>query len=130
MRVVVARPQPDAERTGRRLAASGYQPLVVPLMTTVPLETDLTVADDVLALTATSANALLVLAGGLPASYSRLPFFAVGSRTAEAARLSGATDVREGAGTAQELADLIAAELPPGSGVLRREIAWASVSLR
>lgn len=118
MRVVVARPQPDAERTGRRLAASGYQPLVVPLMTTVPLETDLTVADDVLALTATSANALLVLTGGLPASYSRLPFFAVGSRTAEAARLSGATDVREGAGTAQELADLIAAELPPGSGVL------------
>ena len=118
MRVVVTRPQPDADRTARRLAASGYQPLVAPLMAAVPLEADLAGAGDVAALAATSANALLALEGELPPLYSRLPFFAVGARTAEAARLSGATQVREGGGSAQDLADLIAAEVPAGSRIL------------
>ncbi len=118
MRVVVTRPQPDADRTARRLVASGYQPLVAPLLVTVPLDVDLAVADDVKALTATSANAVLVLKGGLPRLYSRLPFFAVGARTAEAARLAGATQVRKGAGSAQDLVSLIAAEVPAGSHIL------------
>jgi uroporphyrinogen-III synthase len=100
------------------LVASGYQPLVAPLMVTVPFDVDVPFAGDIAALTATSANALLVLGGGLPAQYSRLPFFAVGARTAEAARLAGATQVRQGAGSAHDLADLIAAEAPARSRIL------------
>jgi len=117
VRVIVSRPQPDADRTARRLVASSYQPLVAPLMVTVPLDVELAIADDVAALTATSANALLVLKGGLPPAHAGLPFFAVGPRTAEAARLSGAIEVRESGGSAQDLAKLIAAEVTAGSRI-------------
>src|SRR5215472_2538449 len=102
MKVLITRPLEDAKEIARRLAERGYQALVAPLMTPrfhEGPEPDLT---GVLAILATSAN-------GIRAFVRRTPrrdfsVFAVGPQTAEAARKSGFTEVRNADGDAKALA--------------------------
>lgn len=118
MRVLVTRPQPGASRTAARLAAAGHEAVVLPLTETAGVAVkaaDLPSAD---AIAVTSANALRFTPRGLlPALTGRL-LFAVGGKTAEAARAAGFASVVEGSGEADGLARLIAARLSAGASVL------------
>ncbi|MCP8938740.1 uroporphyrinogen-III synthase [Alsobacter sp. SYSU M60028] len=115
MRVVVTRPEPDAARTARRLAALGYTPVVAPLFEAVATSSA-PAGDGWAAVVATSARAFLAGAAD-PAALSS-PLFAVGERTASAARAAGFRDVRAAGGTALALSQLLARELPAGARVL------------
>ena len=108
MRVVVTRPQADAERTATALRARGHDVLVTPLMRVEPIAVDL--GGQWSALAITSANAPNAIARN-PArdTLIKLPLLAVGRRSAEAARQAGFADVTSANGDVRELVRLIAA---------------------
>lgn len=105
--VLVLRPEPGATRTAERLRDLSFLPIVYPLYTVEPLPWSLpeTALDAVLL---TSANALRH-GGPALASIARLPAFAVGEATAEAARAAGFKAVQTGGGDAASTLPLIAA---------------------
>jgi len=102
MRVVVTRPQSDSERTAATLHARGHDVLVAPLMRVEPLTADL--AGGWGAVIITSANAVAAIVGN-PArdTLVQLPLFAVGHRSAEAARQAGFTNVTSAGGDVRDL---------------------------
>ena len=102
MRVVVTRPQADGERTAAALEALGHEVLVAPLMRIEPVAADL--AGTWSAIAITSANAIQPI----PAAADRtLPVFAVGDRSAEAARQAGFAEVRSANGDIKDLLRLV-----------------------
>lgn len=116
MRLLVTRPEPDAGREAEALAARGHEAVLAPLLKIefardVPLD-----FAGVQALIVTSRNALRARRE-LPDA-RKLPLFAVGEATARAARDIGFANVTTGPGTAEELAELIAATLQPEHGPL------------
>jgi uroporphyrinogen-III synthase len=104
MRIVVTRPQVDGERTAAALEALGHEVLVAPLMRIEPVAADL--AGSWSAIVVTSANAAQAAA---TARFKSLPVFAVGMRSAEAARLAGFATVSAADGDTKDLVRLIAA---------------------
>jgi uroporphyrinogen-III synthase len=105
MRVVVTRPQADSERTAAALEALGHEVLVAPLMRIEPVAVDL--AGTWSAIVITSANALQAV----PATadgVKTLPVFAVGDRSAEAARRAGFAEVSSANGDITDLVRLVA----------------------
>ena len=88
MRLVVTRPLADSERTAAALRARGHQVLVAPLMRVEPVAADL--RGTWAAVIMTSANAPAAIAAN-PAREAliKLPAFAVGQRSADAARQAG-----------------------------------------
>jgi len=117
MRIWVARPEPGATRTGRRLDALGYDPLVAPVLTIRPTGAALPEAAFA-GLLLTSANGVAALTTADRMRFATVPVFAVGTRTASLARLAGLTDVREAGGDAVRLAALVRASLPAGAALL------------
>lgn len=106
MRVVVTRPQADGERTAAALEALGHEVLVAPLMRIEPVAANL--AGTWSAIVITSANAVQTV----PAAADRvktLPVFAVGDRSAEAARRTGFSEVNSANGDIKDLVRLVAA---------------------
>jgi uroporphyrinogen-III synthase len=107
MRIAITRPLADGERTATALRARGHQVLVAPLMKVEPIAADL--AGGWAAVVITSANAPGAIAGHpARAALSKLPAFAVGHRSAEAARQAGFTDVSSAGGDVRDLVRLIA----------------------
>jgi len=106
MRVLVTRPLPDGERTAAALRATGYDVLVAPLMQVKPIAADL--AGDWSAVIISSANAVRALDAPQITSLSKMPLFAVGQRSADAAREAGFSDVRSANGDAHDLVHLVA----------------------
>ncbi len=117
-RVLVTRPEPGASRTGRRLAAAGFEPLLLPLTEILPLPVDAALPSRIDAVIATSANALRHCPAQWTASLAGAPLFAVGSETGSLARSLGFPTVVDGPGNALELAGLVSARLGPGSELL------------
>ena len=107
MRLVVTRPQTDSERTAVALRACGHAVLVAPLLRVEPVATDLSGTWG--AVIITSANAPGAVAGN-PAREPlvKLPLFAVGQRSADAARQAGFADVTSAGGDVRDLVQLIA----------------------
>ena len=107
MRVLVTRAEPDAERTAAALSRLGHDAVLAPV--TVVRRTGA-------ALSAGRSDAVAATSHHAFASDDGverwLPVFAVGSRTAAAARAAGFKDVRMGAGDASGLADLLRLTLP------------------
>ncbi len=118
MRLLVTRPAPDGERTAAALRARGHDVMLAPLLDIEPEpEADLGPGpwDGVLI---TSANAVrAVAAHDRKAGLLGLPLYAVGRRSAEAARAAGFTDVVSADGDATGLARLVAAR--PGRPQVR-----------
>lgn len=112
-RVLVTRPEPGAARTAKRLATLGFEPVLLPVTQTVPLPVmmDRVLASGGTAVAVTSANAIRHAPPELLAALVHLPCHAVGEKTAQAARGAGFSAVRTGLGTAEALADEIAASL-------------------
>jgi uroporphyrinogen-III synthase len=107
MRLIVTRPQPDNARTAGELRARGHDVLQAPLMRVEPLAVDLTGSWG--AVIVTSANAPASVAAN-PArdTILKLPVFAVGRRSADAARAAGFTNVSSAGGDVRDLVRLIA----------------------
>jgi uroporphyrinogen-III synthase len=107
MRVAVTRPQADSERTAAALRARGHEVLVVPLMRVEPVAADLSAGWGGVIIT--SANAPGAIAGN-PARKTllNLPLFAVGRRSADAARQAGFADITMAGGDVRDLVQLIA----------------------
>jgi uroporphyrinogen-III synthase len=108
MRLIVTRPQPDSDRTAGALRARGHDVLQSPLMRVEPLVADLSGSWG--AVIVTSANAPTAVAAN-PALHSilHLPVFAVGRRSADAAREAGFANVISAGGDVRDLIRLIAA---------------------
>jgi len=110
MRLLVTRPAPDGDRTAATLRARGHDVLVAPLLRIEALpQADLGAGPwaGVLLTSANAARVLEQLARG--PELLRLPAFAVGQRTAQAARAAGFGEVVSADGNAVDLALLVAA---------------------
>lgn len=123
--VLVTRPQPDAARTAEDVRRHGHEPLVDPLMRVSDLPADLPALFQTgtppQAWLATSANGAAALARHLTAGghpLAGIPLYAVGSRTAAAARAAGFTPVYDADGAVADLASLVAARTRPAAGPL------------
>src|SRR5438045_3809605 len=107
MAVLVTRPLPDGETTAADLRARGFEAIAAPMLR---FEAFGFRDDDVIygAVIVTSANALRAVESRLAGSYLlKLPLFAVGERTAAAARAAGFAEVVAGEGDAAALRDLV-----------------------
>ncbi|MGC1696719.1 MAG: uroporphyrinogen-III synthase [Pseudolabrys sp.] len=108
MHVVVTRPLADSERTTAALRARGHETLVAPLLHVEPVATDFSGGWGGIIIT--SANAPGAIAG-YPAREKliKLPLFAVGQRSADAARQAGFLNVTSAGGDVRDLVRLVVA---------------------
>jgi uroporphyrinogen-III synthase len=107
MRLAVTRPQADSERTAAALRARGHNVLVAPLMRVEPLAVDASGGWGGVIIT--SANAPPAIAANSKcAALIKLPVFAVGQRSADAARQAGFSNVTSAGGDVRDLVRLIA----------------------
>lgn len=119
LRILVTRPEPGAGRTGDRLAAAGFDPILIPLSEIRPVDNlRIPVDENVAAVALTSANAVRYLPDDHVRSIANLPVFAVGPSTAEAAREAGLRVELVGQGTAESLADEVTGRLKRGQKIL------------
>jgi uroporphyrinogen-III synthase len=108
MAILVTRPEPDNETTAAALRAKGFGVLRAPMLRFQPVafhdDTDARYG----AVIVSSANALRAIEAHLAGSrLLTLPLFAVGERSAEAARRAGFRDVAVAEGNGAALRDLI-----------------------
>lgn len=114
-RIWVTRASPGAEATAARLAGMGLEPLVDPLLEVRDLSPAIDLGD-VAALAFTSVNGV--------GAFARLnrdrgrPVFAVGDRTARAAREAGFAEVLSADGDVEALAALILNQAPRLGGAV------------
>src|SRR5262245_3790151 len=107
MAILVTRPSPDAEATAAALRVRGFAVMSAPMLRFEPLPFH---EDDTQygAVIVTSANALRGIGPQLTGSaLTKLPLFAVGDHTAEAARQAGFTKVISAKGDASALRDTV-----------------------
>ena len=111
MAILVTRPAPDHITTAAALRRKGYEVLVAPMLRYEPVAFEVDSDTPVDALLITSANALRALAE-TPARKQWLttPLYAVGQRTAQAARDLGFQNVTAANGDGASLRDLIVAQ--------------------
>ncbi len=108
MLIVVTRPQADSERTAAVLRARGHEVLVAPLLQVEPMAIDFFSSWGGVIITSSNAP-------GAIANHSarekliNLPLYAVGKRSADAARQAGFSDVTAAGGDVHDLVRLIAA---------------------
>ena len=119
MRLLVTRPDPDSEETAARLRAHGHDALIAPLLRIEPAPDAEIGAGPWSGIIMTSRNAARAIERhpGF-AELRRLPIFAVGRRTAAAARSAGFSDVQSADGDADDLVRLIRARQPAVAGRL------------
>ena len=110
MRLLVTRPEPEGEETAARLRARGHEVLVAPLLRIEAAADAELGAGPWSGIVMTSRNAARAI-GQHPrfAELRGLPVFAVGRRTAEAARAVGFSDVLSADGDADDLVRMILA---------------------
>lgn len=109
MTILVTRPQPDNDSTAAALRARGLDVLPAPMLRFEPVAFTDDADAGYGAVIVTSANALRAIAEQpVMATLRKLPLFAVGERTAEAARDVGFENVISADGDANALRDLVA----------------------
>jgi uroporphyrinogen-III synthase len=108
MKMLVTRPEPDAQATVARLEAIGIEGVAAPVMLRRTLDASLPPPDGFTAMVLTSANAIRSLQDRHAIEpYRHLPVLAVGDRTAREASAAGFTRVSSAAGAAQDLINAI-----------------------
>jgi uroporphyrinogen-III synthase len=110
MAILVTRPLPDGEATAAALRAKGFEVLLAPMLRFEPVAFQDDRDTQYGAVVVTSANALRAIEARLANSpLLKLPLFAVGEHTAEAARAAGFTKVVSAASDAAGLRERIVA---------------------
>jgi uroporphyrinogen-III synthase len=119
VRLLVTRPEPDAERTAATLRARGHVAIVAPLLRIEPVEAAEIAGGQFAAILVTSANAALAIARHQRfAELRALPVFAVGEHSAQAMHSAGFVDVASADGDASDLARLVAQRVNSGASLL------------
>ncbi len=119
VRLLVTRPDPDAERTAAALRACGHIVVVAPLLRIEPVEDAEIAAGPFAAILVTSANAASAIARHQRfAELRALPAFAVGGRSAQAMRDAGFADVASADGDASDLARFVTQRVKGGASLL------------
>jgi uroporphyrinogen-III synthase len=119
VRLLLTRPEPDAQRTAAALRAQGHNVIIAPLLRIAPAADAQIGAGPWAAILITSANAAHAIAAHASVTPSRtLPVFAVGRRSAEAMAAAGFADVTTADGNVSDLARLVAAQLQPAAPLL------------
>jgi uroporphyrinogen-III synthase len=109
MRMLVTRPEPDAQASIDRLGALGIEAVAAPLLRRTTLDFHLPATSGFAALAVTSTNALRALEDrSVVADLHHLPVYAVGDRTAHEARELGFVEVFSAGGTLERLATMLA----------------------
>ncbi len=119
MHVLITRPEADAETLKSRIEALGHRVSLAPMLEIVlqPIPAD--AIDGVSGLIITSRNGLRALAVSQALDAARkLPVFVAGPATAQLALELGFAEIVRGAGTAADLAPVIAAHPAAKSGTL------------
>ncbi len=119
MRLLVTRPEPDAERTAAALRRHGHSVVTAPLVR-IELIADAVIDDRPwAAILVTSANAAAAIAmHERKRALLDVPVFAVGNRSAAAMRAAGFADVVSAGGAAADLARRVGGRLKPGACLL------------
>jgi uroporphyrinogen-III synthase len=112
-RILVTRSEPGASETADRLRQRGHDPIVEPVFAVEAIAATLPAYD---AIAFTSANGARVFATLTPDRSQ--PVFAVGARTADAAREVGFTNVRSADGDVTALGDMLFNDLPANARLL------------
>ena len=119
VRLLLTRPEPDAQRTAAVLRARGHDVIAAPLLRIEPVTEAQIGAGPWAAILITSANAAhAVAAHARVASLRALPVFAVGRRSAEAMAAAGFADVISADGNVSDLVRLVAARMQPAAPLL------------
>jgi uroporphyrinogen-III synthase len=119
VRLLLTRPEADAQRTAAALRAQGHDVLIAPLIRIEPVA-DAKIGDGPwAAILITSANAAHAIAahGGVT-QLRALPVFAVGQRSAQAMIAAGFADVTSADGNVGDLARRAAERLKPAAALL------------
>ncbi len=116
MRVLITRPQPDADALAKTLAARKIKSLVAPLMTISMAASEDIALDGVQALLFTSANGVRAFAA--LSARRDLPVFAVGDATGRFAQEVGFLNVASAGGDVTDLSKLVRSKLDPAMGAL------------
>ena len=112
MAILVTRPLPDGETTAAALRAKGFEVLLAPMLRFEPVAFQDDRDTQYGAVVVTSANALRAIEARLADSpLLKLPLFAVGEHTAQAARAAGFTKVVSAASDAAGLRERIVASV-------------------
>ncbi|MDQ8729679.1 uroporphyrinogen-III synthase [Bradyrhizobium sp. LHD-71] len=129
MAVLVTRPAPDNQATADALRARGLEPMLAPMLTFQPLPFRSDNDERYSGVILTSANVIrAIVAHPLLQHLQTLPAFAVGARTAQAARDAGFRKVRSAEGDAAALRELIVAHGLPRKRAALLYLAAADVS--
>jgi uroporphyrinogen-III synthase len=114
VRLLLTRPEADAERTASSLRARGHEVIVAPLLRIETLSDADLGAGPWAAILVTSANAVRAIAEHRRRDeLCNIPVFTVGRGTAQAMRTAGFTDVGSAEGNVNDLASLVAAQMKP-----------------
>jgi uroporphyrinogen-III synthase len=117
VRLLLTRPEPDAERTARLLRARGHTVVVAPLLQIEAVaEAEIGTGAAILVTSANAAQA--VAARQQRTALCHLPVFAVGERSAQAMRAAGFANVTSADGSVGDLARLVAARMPSGASLV------------
>jgi uroporphyrinogen-III synthase len=119
VRLLLTRPEPDAQRTAAALRRHGHTVIVAPLMRIEALSDAEIGAGPWAAILITSANAAYAIAAhGRKKALAGVPVFAVGERSAQAMRDVGFADVSSADGGVGDLVRLVSERMTPGSSLL------------
>lgn len=111
MRMLLTRPQGDAEDLAKRLRAAGHEVILAPLLEIIPLPGPALDVKNAAAVLLTSANGARALAKRTAARDA--PVFAVGDATARTARDLGFANVTSAQGDVVDLIALVRRTLTP-----------------
>jgi uroporphyrinogen-III synthase len=116
LRLLVTRPEPDAEETADRLAALGHEAILQPMLHVVfapPPEA----LPEPAAIMATSRNGVRALAGWpIARAWRDRPLFVTGKGSTATAREARFADVRPRGADAASLADRLVSDIAPDAG--------------
>jgi uroporphyrinogen-III synthase len=119
VRLLLTRPEPDAERTAAALRQRGHTVVVAPLMRIEVLAGAEIGFGPWAAILITSTHAAHAIAvHRRKKALESVPVFAVGERSAQAMREAGFTDVSSADGGVGDLAQLVGERMTPGSSLL------------
>jgi uroporphyrinogen-III synthase len=119
MRLIVTRPEPDADRTARALMRLGHTVILSPMLDIVTDRGAKIPTRPYQAVLVTSSNAVRALAERpvRPVTVD-VPLLAVGDQTALEAKRAGFSAARSAGGALDDLVALVARELAPADGPL------------
>jgi uroporphyrinogen-III synthase len=119
VRLLLTRPEPDAQRTAAALRAQGHDVIIAPLLRIQSAPEAQIGAGPWAAILITSANAAPAVAAHARVMQLRaLPVFTVGRRSAEAMSATGFAEVTSADGNVSELASLVATRMQPAARLL------------